>query len=160
TSIPMWAGLPSPLVTRWNRGRASPQSTRPSGAWVARRKRHSPPFGPAARSARPVRRSLVASIPLDPDIRSAVPAGVTHLVRARRTSSLLAEVDEEPLVELHAAVARVAIDLQQVRSLFRQVGIELVVPAAVERVGDVESLAVQAELQHLRPASQLAAVRL
>ena len=38
------------------------------------------------------------------------------------------------------------------------VRVELVVPTAEERVGDVEPLAVEAELQHLRAAGTVAAV--
>ena len=40
-----------------------------------------------------------------------------------------------------------------------QLGIELVVPGRVERVGDVEPAAVERELEHLRAAVQLAAAR-
>ena len=49
---------------------------------------------------------------------------------------------------------------QSIRSSQRaQLGVELVVPGRVERVGDVEPAAVERELQHLRPAVQLAAAR-
>ncbi len=39
-------------------------------------------------------------------------------------------------------------------------GIKLIVPSAVERIGDVQPPAVQAELEHLRAAGEFAAVNL
>ena len=54
---------------------------------------------------------------------------------------------------------RVAVDLQQVRARLGHLGIELVVPTAVERIGDVQPPAVEAELQHLRAAGEFAPAR-
>ncbi len=50
--------------------------------------------------------------------------------------------------------SRVAIHAQQPGAQLR---VELVVPGRVERVGDVEATAVERELDHLRPAAELAA---
>src|SRR4051812_15455755 len=64
------------------------------------------------------------------------------------------EVNIKGGIDGHAALG-VAIDLQHPGL---EIGVELVVPGAVERVGHVETAAVHAELQHLRPAIQLARV--
>ena len=87
------------------------------------------------------------------DLRRAVAALEAHLVRSRGTVGSVVEVDEEVGVDLHPALGR-AVDAQQPRA---QPGIELVVPGRVERVGDVEPAPVQGQLDHLRPAAQLAA---
>src|SRR5579885_907039 len=89
---------------------------------------------------------------LDPDFRGAVAAGIAHLVGARRSRWLFGEVHVEVLVDRQAAVHGIAVHLQDVRAGLRQIRIELVIPDAVERIGHVEPLAIQAELQHLRAA--------
>src|ERR687889_2538358 len=86
---------------------------------------------------------------LDPNVRGYVTSGVAHLVGAGGSSGFFTEVHVEVLVDLHAPLFGVAVDLEQVGTLFGHLGVELVVPAAVERVGHVESLAVERELQHL-----------
>src|SRR5262249_11740631 len=108
------------------------------------------------------RRSLPATgqEPLDPDIGGAVATGIAHLVGTCGTIGLLREVDEEALVERHAAVHGVAVDLEKRGASPRHVGVELVVPRAQERVRHIEPLAVQAELQHLWPALQLVSLHL
>ena len=63
------------------------------------------------------------------------------------------EVDEEVRVHAHAALG-IAVDLQHPGA---KLGIELVVPGRVERVGHVQPPAVQGQLDHLRPAVELAA---
>src|SRR5688500_4209836 len=73
------------------------------------------------------------------DLRCAVAALEAHLVRARRTAGAVVEVDEEVRVDLHPAVG-VAVHLEQPGA---QLGVELVVPRRVERVGDVEPAAVE-----------------
>ena len=73
-------------------------------------------------------------------------------MRAGRPTRPVVEVDEEVVVDLHAAV-RVAVDPQKPGT---QVRVELVVPAAEQRVGPPEPLAVEAQLQHLRPPGQRA----
>src|SRR5918998_6669577 len=103
------------------------------------------------------RATTVRSPPtLDPDIRGHVASGVTHLVGAGGSSGFFTEVHVEVLVDLHASLFGVAVDLEQVGALFGHLGVELVVPAAIERVGHVESLAVERELQHLWAALQSA----
>ena len=52
-----------------------------------------------------------------------------------------------------ASLVRVAVDHYHVRSVALYVRIELVVPCAEERVGHIETLAVQAQLDHLRSAA-------
>src|SRR6266540_3265470 len=74
--------------------------------------------------------------------RGSPPACAIRPVRA------VVEVDEEVVVDLHAAV-RVAVDPQQPGAQLR---VELVVPGGVERVGDVQALAVVGELEHVWPA--------
>src|SRR5918998_220249 len=99
------------------------------------------------------RATTVRSPPtLDPDIRGHVASGVTHLVGAGGSSGFFTEVHVEVLVDLHASLFGVAVDLEQVGALFGHLGVELVVPAAIERVGHIESLAIERELQHLRAA--------
>src|SRR6185369_2980700 len=71
-----------------------------------------------------------------------------------------AEINEEALVEFQAALFGVRIDLQHKRTVLGDVGIELVVPTAEERVGHVQALAVEAQLQHLRAAAGRAAAKL
>src|SRR5687767_8217815 len=93
---------------------------------------------------------------LDPDVRGYVASGVAHLVGAGGSGGFLTEVHVEVLVDLHAPLFGVAVDLEQVGALFGHLGVELVVPAAIERVGHIEPLAVQRELEHLRAAIQFA----
>ena len=71
---------------------------------------------------------------------------------ARRAGRAFVQVDEEVRVELHPAV-RAAVHAQQPGA---QLGIELVVPGRVQRVGDVEPAAVERQLEHLRAAVELA----
>src|SRR5258705_14006854 len=73
-------------------------------------------------------------------------AGVTALqVNLVRTHAVA--LDESGLIELDAAV-RAHVDLGQ--PALDAVGIELIVPRAIQRVGHVEALAVTADLDHLR----------
>src|SRR5262245_29792570 len=102
--------------------------------------------------------SLVIDARLDPDIRRAVATQEANLVRPCGSCRLRPKIDTEILVQLHPARLRIAIDLQQRRALFSDLRIELIVPARKERVGDVQPLAVEAELQHLRPAGDLLAL--
>src|SRR5262245_24615925 len=80
-----------------------------------------------------------------------------HFVGPDRAVGFLAEIDDELLVEREAALFRVGVQLDHERSRLGEAGVELVVPTAEERVGDVESFAVEAELEHLRAAGGLAA---
>src|SRR5271166_1221716 len=73
---------------------------------------------------------------------------------ARRAVGLLAKIDVEALVEGHAAAVGVAVDLQEIRTVLGDLGVKLVVPRAVKGIGDVEAFAVEAELEHLRPAAE------
>src|SRR5215204_1275621 len=91
---------------------------------------------------------------LDPDVRGYVTSRVAHLVGPGGASGFFTEVHVEVLVYLHTALFGVAVDLEQVGALFGHLGVELVVPAAIERVGHVESLTVEGELQHLWAALQ------
>ena len=59
----------------------------------------------------------------------------------------LTEIDHEVLVDLHAAVFRVAVDHHHDPALGADFRIELVVPNAVKRTGDIKSLSIAAELQ-------------
>src|SRR5579864_187961 len=68
----------------------------------------------------------------------------------------LLELGEET-IELEASV-RAGVD--QRRPAPDAFGVELLVPARVERVGEVHPLAVAAELDHLRAAVQQAALRM
>src|SRR3954467_14797863 len=75
-----------------------------------------------------------------------VAAGEAYLVWA-----LAGELDVEVRVDLQVAVA-VELDHPAVDAL----GVELAVPGGVQRVRQVDALAVAAHLDHLRPAGQLA----
>src|SRR5215207_10455185 len=92
---------------------------------------------------------------LDPDVRGYVASRVAHLVGASGSGGFLTEVHVEVLVDLHAAVLRVAVYLEQVGTFLGHLGVELVVPAAIERVGNVEPPAVERELEHLWTALEL-----
>src|SRR3954471_23456632 len=70
----------------------------------------------------------------------------TDLVRP-----LAVELEEEVWVDREVAVA-VELDHPAVDAL----GVELLVPARVQRVRQVDALAVAAHLDHLRPAGELA----
>src|SRR5262249_52588824 len=104
-----------------------------------------------ARSLRPgsplrARRSLE-------DLRGAVAALEADLVSAGGAVGAVGEIDEELAVDLHAAL-RVAVDSQQPGSHRR---VELVVPAGVEGVRNVEAASVVGELEHVGPAAYVAA---
>ena len=64
----------------------------------------------------------------------------------------LIEIDDELLVHLQATLVRIAVDLHQPGTFLGDVGIELIIPSAVERVGDEQPFAILAELNHLRTA--------
>src|SRR5436190_5518024 len=71
------------------------------------------------------------------------------------TSWFFAEINVEVLVDFQATVLRIAVHLQEIRPCFGDLGVELVIPRTIERVGDVEPLAIKAELKHLRTAIEL-----
>lgn len=68
---------------------------------------------------------------------------------------LVEEIYQKVLVELQAALLGVYIDLQQLRAFLHELGIKLFVPRTEQRVGQVQSFAVETELQHLRRTLQL-----
>src|SRR5207245_8021859 len=78
-------------------------------------------------------------------VRGGVAALQTHLMRPVAVRPL----DEEFPVQLHAP-GRLRIDLDH--PALDPVRIELVVDRAVERVREVDPLAITADLDHLRPA--------
>src|SRR5262245_11065185 len=92
---------------------------------------------------------VIRHLPSYPDVRRAISTREADFMSPRWPIRLFAEIDEEAVIELQPALGRVAVELQQVRPLLCHIGIELVVPLAVERVGDVEPAAVEAQLQHL-----------
>ena len=104
------------------------------------------------------RLSLVRALALalHPDIGGAVTTRITHLVSTSRTRWLFAKVNVEILVDLQAAVLCVTINLQQIGTSLRDIRVELIVPRAIERVGDIQAAAVHRELEHLGAAVQLA----
>src|SRR5437588_711512 len=82
-------------------------------------------------------------------IRRAVAAFEPHLVRQLS----LGPGDEEFRVELEAAIgAGVELHHPAVESAF----VELAVDRAIERIGEIDAPAVAADLDHLRPAGELA----
>jgi len=89
---------------------------------------------------------------LGKDLGSHITAGEMDLVGTRAAREH-AEVHIEVLVERHRAVLG-DIYLQQSGL---QVRVKLVVPRAVQRVGDVQPSPIHRELHHLRPAVQNAA---
>src|SRR5262249_52579195 len=93
-----------------------------------------------------------------PDIRGAVAARIASLVAAGGSVRLLAEVNEEVLVDLHAARLGIAVDHHHAAAVLADLGIELVVPGGEQRGRDVEPLAVERELYHLWAAGDLVAV--
>src|SRR5215212_12214510 len=92
----------------------------------------------------------------DPDVRGYVSPRVAHLVGAGGAGWFLAKVHVEVFVDLHAAILGIAVDLEQVGTFLGHLGVKLVVPAAIKRVGHIEPLAVERELEHLRAAIQFA----
>ncbi len=59
--------------------------------------------------------------------------------------------EEEPLVEADAA-AIANVKLRHPRA--DAIGVELIVPRAIQRVGEVDALAVPTDLDHLRPTGR------
>jgi hypothetical protein len=80
---------------------------------------------------------------------------VTHLIGLCRISKFLAKTNVEMLVGLYVAVLSIAINLQEIGHGFGDLGVELVIPRTVERVSDVQPLAIEAELKHLRTAIEI-----
>src|SRR5215469_643595 len=80
-------------------------------------------------------------------IRRSVPAFQPKLVRAEPI-----ELDEKPFVQLHAAIW-MRVDLYH--PAFHSIGIELVVPWRVKRIGEIDTLPIAAKFDHLRPAIEL-----
>src|ERR1700694_1213106 len=72
------------------------------------------------------------------DVRSAIAAWIADFVGSRRAVRLAAEIDEHPLVNAQAAPRCVAVDLHEPGALFGDLGIELIIPSAVERIGDIK----------------------
>src|SRR5262249_2056769 len=96
----------------------------------------------------------------NPDITRAIATGIAGFVTAAWSIRLLAEIDDKPGIDLHSAVFRVAIDHQHAPAIGADLGIELIVPGREQRGRHIETLAVEAELNHLRPAGDLDAVDL
>src|SRR5438270_4842368 len=82
------------------------------------------------------RSSLAVGPALHPDVGGTVATRVTHLVRSGWAGRFLAEIHIEVLVDLQATVLHVTINLQEVGASLRDIGVELVIPRAVERVGN------------------------
>src|SRR5438093_294942 len=106
--------------------------------------------------------ALAAGAP-NPASQGASPSGIAERVgggiaplQPDLVGACLAEVDQEALVELDAAV-RVGVDPGQ--PALQPGRVELVVPGRVERVRHVDAPAVAADLDHLRPAGQRALLR-
>src|SRR5687768_16661869 len=93
-----------------------------------------------------------------PYIRGAVAPRVARLVAAGGAVRLASEVDEEIRVDRHAAVLGVAIDHHHASAVVPDIRIELVVPGREQGGGDVEPLAVERQLDHLRTAGDAPAV--
>src|SRR5690606_10389310 len=85
-------------------------------------------------------------------VRRAVAAFEPHLVRA----IAVLEPDTELPVELEPAARLRAHHHHRTRYA---VGVELPVPGAVERVGEVDAFPVAADLDHLRPAAERPSAR-
>src|SRR5688572_19565830 len=101
---------------------------------------------------------VIVTASSDPYIRSAVASRIARLMTAGRTVRLLAEIDEEIRVDRHAPAGGVAVDHQHAAAVLPDVRVELVVPRGEQRGRDVEPLAVERELDHLRPAGDAPAV--
>ena len=81
-------------------------------------------------------------------------------MRQGRAIRLGPEIDVEIMVDAQTSMLDIDVDLQEVGSLGHHVGVELLVPWPKQGVGHVQTLAIQAELQHLRTAKQLMALDL
>src|SRR4051812_2842695 len=102
--------------------------------------------GPASRAAVPttaVLSFLVSAVAVG--VRRGVSTLQPHLVRPQAAPVVTG--DEEPLVEGHAAGGRIGVDLGHPGAHAGRE--ELVVPGAVERVGQVDPPSVPADLHHL-----------
>ena len=71
---------------------------------------------------------------------------------ASRTRWFTPKINVEIGIDRQTALIRIAVNLEQVRSGTGEIGIKLVIPTAQQRIGDIEALSIQAELQHLRTA--------
>src|SRR5687768_9403028 len=94
----------------------------------------------------PLRRRSAVAV----GVRGGVPSLQAYLVRA--PSAEVLAVREEALVDAKTAGRGVGVDLRHPGA--DAVGEELVVPGAVERVGDVDASAVTTDLDHLRAPGQ------
>src|SRR5947209_5327034 len=72
---------------------------------------------------------------------------------AGRSIRFLAEIDQKPFVQLQSAHLGVRVELQHHGAAFGNVRVKLVVPATEERIRDIQSFAVETQLQHLRTAA-------
>ena len=97
--------------------------------------------------------AIKSSYPSNPDVRCAVAAGEAHFVGADGPpGSLPKSTQKSSLTVSPPSAAQSSCNRDEPVS--GHVGIKLVVPRAVERIGDVQPLAVEAQLQHLRPAGE------
>src|SRR5579862_3936515 len=104
-------------------------------------------------TARPLVRRSASRRRIAERIGRAVTAFETHLVRA----VFGAELDAEFRIEPKTAIGvRVAHDLKA----RNPVRVELRIPRAVKRIGEVHALAVAADLRHLRPAAEWSSARM
>lgn len=89
-----------------------------------------------------------------PNVRCAITARITNLMRQRRSIRLLTKVDEKIRIDRQSALFGVHVQLHNVSTLFDRLGIHFLVPRRVQTRRHVQSFAVQRQLQHLRSALQ------
>src|SRR5215813_1876226 len=98
--------------------------------------------------AKPILQSLDSFSRITVRIRRAVATLEPHLMRAVRGRPL----DEELLVK-HEATVGLGVELHH--PALDAIGIELRIDGAIKRIGEVDGLAVPADLHHLRSAAQI-----
>lgn len=91
---------------------------------------------------------------LNPYIWGAVATWISCLMGQWRAFRFRSKVDEEVRVYGQASFLCVDVDLQHVGTFLHQFWIKLTIPCTEKRVGDIQPLPVQAQLDHLWPASQ------
>merc|ERR1711920_1000685 len=85
-----------------------------------------------------------------PDVACAVTTWNAHLMTQCWSIWLSTEIDQEVMVHLQPTQFRVHIHKEQLTTLFLEFWVELGIPRTEETSGDVKTLPIQRELNHLR----------
>ena len=74
-----------------------------------------------------------------PDVRRDIAAWIAHLMGTCWSIGFIFEGDVEVLIECHASLFAITVDLHQIGSVLLDGRIELIVPRRVQRIGHVQT---------------------